>query len=245
MPKPRCPEFIWNTLEVSGPKDAIDDFLNAAAGPGFIDWRPDWYSLYEYTYFLLMRAKQTAQEAELSEAAARITHESADALAQKLRDRLWRLYERRRTAAEGDPTGCPFDLNALLPIPAAVLERGGEAVADWMGANWGTRSAPWRVSCGTALRRAGEGVRQVYAFTFLTEDWSPWIAIAKLRERWPTLEIALRPRYLEDVQPSSPEPRTGGKERQPGNARRRLPPIAPKRRDRQPRNRYRMTVTPV
>ena len=37
---PRCPEFIWNTLEVSEPKDAVAAFMSAAAGPGFLDRRP-------------------------------------------------------------------------------------------------------------------------------------------------------------------------------------------------------------
>ena len=180
---PRCPEFIWNTLEVSGPKDAVAAFMSAAAGSGFLDHWPDWYNLYEYTYFLLMRGGAPSKAA-------------AEALAQKIRDRAWRAYEWERSAADRDPTGCPFDLNALFPVPHAVLERGGEAVADWMWANWGTRSAPWRVSLETALRRAGEGVRLIYAFTFLTEDWSPWIAVKKLRARWPTLLFELRTDYL-------------------------------------------------
>src|SRR5690349_21674619 len=111
-------------------------------------------------------------------------------------------------AADRDPKGCPFDLNALFPIPRAVLEKGGKAAAEWMWANWGTRSAPWRVSFETALRRAGEGVRQVYAFTFLTEDWSPWVAVAKLRTRWPMLEFELRPDYLVDVATTPRSPRS-------------------------------------
>jgi hypothetical protein len=164
--RPRCPEFIWNTLEVSGPKDAVAAFMDAAAGPGFIDWQPDWYSLYEHTYFLLISGLNAAPGER-----RRGTHEAADALAQKFRDRVWRVYERRRMAADRDAKGCPFDLNALFPLPRAVLEKGGKAAAEWMWANWGTRSAPWRISFETALRRAGEGVRQVYAFSFLTEDW--------------------------------------------------------------------------
>ena len=54
---PRCPEFIWSTLEVSGPSEAVAAFMKAAAGPGFLDHRPDWYNLSEYTYFLLMRRR--------------------------------------------------------------------------------------------------------------------------------------------------------------------------------------------
>src|ERR1043165_5475285 len=83
--------------------------MKAAAGPGFLDHRPDWYNLYEYTYFLLMRGGAPSKAA-------------AEALAQKIRDRIWRAYEGRRSAADRMATDCPFDLNALFPVPHAMLD---------------------------------------------------------------------------------------------------------------------------
>ena len=50
------PEFIFNTPEVEGPREPLYEFLGAASGPGFIDWRPEWYGVYEEIYFNLMRA---------------------------------------------------------------------------------------------------------------------------------------------------------------------------------------------
>lgn len=185
MPEGRCPDFIWNTLEVSGPTEAVHDFLNAAAGPGFLDIAPDWYGVYEQTYYRLLRGG-----APTKAAAAR--------LAGTMRDRLWWAYERERSAAERDPRRCAFDLNALIPVPATVLRAGLNAVAEWCWQQWGTRVPPQRVSHRTTLRRAGGGmVRQVYIFTFLTEDWSPWLAVAAIRRRWPGLRFELRAAHLE------------------------------------------------
>jgi hypothetical protein len=34
-------------------------------------------------------------------------------------------------------------------------------------------------------------------FRFLSEDWAPWIAHVRMRERWPELRLEMRPEYLE------------------------------------------------
>jgi hypothetical protein len=49
------PEFIFNRLEVSGPDGRLYDFIGAASGPGFVDWRPEWHSVYEQIYFGAVR----------------------------------------------------------------------------------------------------------------------------------------------------------------------------------------------
>jgi hypothetical protein len=36
-------------------------------------------------------------------------------------------------------------------------------------------------------------------FRFLSEDWSPWIALLRMRERWPELSSELVPRYLHTI----------------------------------------------
>jgi hypothetical protein len=152
------PEFIWNTLEVSGPLEARADFLAAASGPGFIDWRPEWYSVYEQIYFAVMAAGAPSQQA-------------ARRVAGKLRDRFWREHETRRRAAELDQ------------------------------AHWGVTWPPRDVSFVMEHRRQGRALEPVGVFRFLTEDWSPWIAFAHMRARWPDLCFKVRPSYLEPVVP--------------------------------------------
>jgi hypothetical protein len=114
------PEFIFNTLEVEGPREPLHEFLGAASGPGFIDWRPEWYAVYEGIYFNLMRAGMPSIRA-------------GEKLAEKFRDIAWWTHERERVAAELDPHRQALDLNALFPIPKRVLRKGfAEAGQEWM-----------------------------------------------------------------------------------------------------------------
>jgi hypothetical protein len=46
-------------------------------------------------------------------------------------------------------------------------------------------------------RRETNGGNPVAVFHFLSEDWSPWIAL--LRMRWPELSSELVPRYLHTI----------------------------------------------
>jgi hypothetical protein len=85
----RGPDFIFNRLEVSGPDERLYDFIGAASGPGFADWRPEWHSVYEHIYFQAGRGGAP-------------TREAAEHLARKLRDILWRRHEEERTRAELD-----------------------------------------------------------------------------------------------------------------------------------------------
>jgi hypothetical protein len=109
------PEFIFNRLEVSGPHKRLYDFIGAASGPGFVDWRPEWYSVYEQIYFGVVKGGAP-------------TREAAEHLARNLRDIFWRRHEEERVRAELDSHRVPLDLNALIPIPRRVLRKGfGEA----------------------------------------------------------------------------------------------------------------------
>jgi hypothetical protein len=81
----------------------LHEFLGAASGPGFIDWRPEWYPVYEGIYFNLMRAGMP-------------TVQAGGKLAQKFRDIAWWAHERGRVAAELDPHRQPLDLNALALV---------------------------------------------------------------------------------------------------------------------------------
>jgi hypothetical protein len=181
------PDFIFNRLEVSGPDEPLYDFIGAASGPGFVDWRPEWYSVYEHVYFEAVRGGAP-------------TREAAESLARRLRDILWRRHEEERVRAEMDSHGQPLDLNALFPIPRRVLRKGFvEAGQEWMWANWGVRWPIRRVTFAIEPRD-GSGVKPVAVFRFLSEDWPPYIALVRMRELWPGLSFSLSVEYLQYAQ---------------------------------------------
>jgi hypothetical protein len=178
------PSFIFNRLEVSGPDERLYDFIGAASGPGFVDWRPEWYGVYEQIYFGVVRGGAP-------------TREAAEHLARKLRDILWRRHEEDRIHAELDSHRVPLDLNVLIPIPRRVVRKGfGEAAQEWMWGNWGVRWPIRRVTCSIE-RRNTSGSKPVAVFRFLSEDWPPWVAVLRMRKRWPELSFKLIPSYLD------------------------------------------------
>jgi len=191
------PSFIFNRLEVSGPHERLYDFIGAASGPGFVDWRPEWYSVYEQIYFGVVKGGAP-------------TREAAEHLARNLRDIFWRRHEEERVRAELDSHRVPLDLNALIPIPRRVLRKGfGEAGQKWMWANWGVRWPIRRVTLAIERQRdrgvkgvgvKGGAVDPVAVFRFLSEDWSPWIALLRMRERWPELRFEMKAEYLEFIE---------------------------------------------
>jgi len=186
-------EFIFNTLIVEGPREPLHEFLGAASGPGFIDWRPEWYGVYENIYFNLMRAGMP-------------TVQAADKLAKKFRDIVWWAHERERVASELDSHRQPLDLNALFPIPKRVLRKGfAEGGQEWMWANWGVRWPIRRVTFAMEQRRvARTKLKPVAVFRFISEDWSPWIALKRMRERWPGLSFVMKAAYLDEPAVSFP-----------------------------------------
>jgi hypothetical protein len=92
-----------------------------------------------------------------------------------------------------------LDLNALFPIPRRVLRKGFADVGQaWMWRNWGVRSPIRKVKFAMEQRREGRaGLKPVAVFQFVSEDWSPWIALVRMRERWPQLRFDLGCEYLE------------------------------------------------
>jgi hypothetical protein len=79
-----------------------------------------------------------------------------------------------------DSHGVPLDLNALIPIPLRVLRQGfgGQVAIE---------------------RRDTSGGKPVAVFRFLSEDWSPWIALLRMRERWPELRFEMKAGYLHSL----------------------------------------------
>jgi hypothetical protein len=185
----RGPDFIFNRLEVSGSDEALYDFIGAASGPGFVDWRPEWHGVYEQIYFGAVRGGAPSREA-------------GENLARKLRDILWRRHEEERSCADLDSHRVPFDLNVLIPIPRSVLRKGFvEAGQEWMWRHWGVRWPLRRVTFAMERARAdASGGERRAVFRFLTEDWSPWLALVHMRERWPELRFDMKAEYLELIE---------------------------------------------
>jgi len=61
---------------------------------------------------------------------------------------------------------------------------------------WGVRWPIRRVRFSIALRD-GSGSKPVAVFRFLSEDWSPWVALLRMRECWPELRFEMKAGYLE------------------------------------------------
>jgi hypothetical protein len=81
-----------------------------------------------------------------------------------------------------------------------------EAGQEWIWGNWGVR---WPIRRVTFHLRQGfggqvgikrgdtSGGKPVAVFRFLSEDWSPWIALVRMRERWPELRFEMKAGYLQ------------------------------------------------
>jgi hypothetical protein len=92
---------------------------------------------------------------------------------------------------------------ALVPIPGTILQLGEDAPAarQWLWGHWGTtqKLRQVRVLEENGDRRLRRSARVSYAF--LSADWTPWQAILRLRRDWPTLVLAVQPRYGETDEP--------------------------------------------
>jgi hypothetical protein len=120
---------------------------------------------------------------------------AARVLARQLREAA-EAHHQRALAAIGTGRACPFDLHALLPVPASVLQRGpnDKASLDWLYTHWGTAQALRHVR----LRAAGADKRRRsarVAHEFWSADQTPWPVLAALRRRWPDLVFNTRPDY--------------------------------------------------
>src|SRR5208283_4241615 len=87
------------------------------------------------------------------------------------------------------------DDRPLLPVPAALLERGPndpDTVA-WLAAHWGTqRLRRVEERPGRPGRRLPSGHAAI-GYGFFTEGETPQAAIIGLTSRWPELRVVLRP----------------------------------------------------
>ncbi len=174
----------WWHLVVHGPAEEVALFSTAGRGPGFIPWRNDESGFEENVVAFMFGG---AERPGLSVADCRI-------MARQFREAI----EARRARNERSPgrsTQCPLDLQALLPVPAALLHLGASNpdAKAWLRRHWGVLDQPRHAEVlegRTAGRRLPRGhVSRVYGF--FTEGPAPDEARLALQERWPTLVFRL------------------------------------------------------
>ena len=109
-------------------------------------------------------------------------------------------------AAAGQPGGgSPLDLHRLLPVPSRLLMLGSDAPESrlWLWTHWGTLQPLRHVLVLEHVADARLKRIARLAWAFWSADWTPWRAIVRLRQDWPSLMFDIRPHYDKDV-------RTGG-----------------------------------
>ena len=183
-------DWLYHRLQISGQAPQVSAFRKEAAGAGVIPWRLDLDRM-EEDFFLRLAAPPPGHARTLSIDGARL-------LAAELRDAVARRHA-LAVAQVGQSSACPFDLHALLPVPAAVLQLGPDHpdTLAWLWAHWGTTQALRHVIAATATgrRRSRSSDAAAFAVTFWSADWTPWRALATLHERWPALRFVVTPSY--------------------------------------------------
>lgn len=182
-------EWISNRLEVSGPDQALQDFIDRAQGPGFIPWT--WPAGEDRDYWSALALQGGAPDAA-----------AADRLARRFSDYLWWTIGDAQTAADRGFEFVPLDLNALRPIPRKVLRAGWHAAgSDWCWQAWGTRLPLRRVTFSLEHRRQrkGFGIETIAVYQFESADWSPWRSWLTWRRKWRSLTFKLRPEYWDEA----------------------------------------------
>jgi hypothetical protein len=180
-------DWIPHRLEVTGPDDALNEFVMAAQGPGFINWT--WPGGDDRAYWTALALRGGAP-----------TLAAAERLARRYADYLWWTIGDARSAVDRGLLQVPLDLNALQPIPRKVLQAGWREIGrDWMWRRWGTclpmRHVTFRFE--HRRRKQGAGIAVAAVYEFEAADWTPWRAARSWKRRWPLLSFSLRPVYRE------------------------------------------------
>lgn len=138
-----APDWLYHHLTISGPAETVATFAAAARGAGVTPWQLDLAAIEETVFVRAVpslarsvpsRACLVAQPASRRN----LTVEGCRILARQFRERI-ELRQARAAALVGQSLACPFDLHALLPVPASILQLGpGDPVAlAWLAAHWG------------------------------------------------------------------------------------------------------------
>nr|WP_294557081.1 hypothetical protein [uncultured Rhodopila sp.] len=178
------PDWLAHTLTVSGPADRLAAFRAAAAGPGILPVQ-DRARLEEDVMHALLAPPPVLRSISL--AGARI-------LAGQIADRIGV----RAARAAGRGAVCPFDLNALIPVPPALsdLPPDDPRLSAWLWRHWGTTWPLRQVVASPAapapLPPAGQALCR---YRFWSADWTPWPALRTIRTGWPDLRFVIDVHY--------------------------------------------------
>lgn len=182
------PDWLHHRLTISGPPAALTAFRRAAGGAGVIPWHYDLDRMEEDFFHLLV-----APPRPLSVAGARI-------FARQLRDAVGYRHD-AAVRAIGTGGACPFDLHALVPVPAWALALGPDEPQSlaWLWEHWGTTEVLRHVTDESGDPAAGKSPREAapesWQLSFWSADWTPWRALHRLGLAWPALRFACRPSY--------------------------------------------------
>ena len=107
------------------------------------------------------------------------------------------MRQARASELVGSSFACPFDLHALMPVPASILLLGPThpTALSWLSAHWGVTDRLRQVvvrdnaSTGRRLKRG----HAVIGYGFFTDGETPHAAIGQFEKRWPALRFRLVP----------------------------------------------------
>jgi hypothetical protein len=181
-------DWLRHALRVTGATSDVAEFRTAAAGPGAIPWVYPDLDVEEDDRFLALVNPPDGSPG-LRPAAARV-------LARELREAVFQHQSKVR-GQTAENRSCPFDLHALVPVPPDLLERGPEDAicVTWLRTHWGVLQALRHVRPVPSSSRKLRGKKERMAIEFWSADWTPWPAIAAIRERFPGLTFAVTPDY--------------------------------------------------
>jgi hypothetical protein len=181
-------DWLRHELAIIGPAEEVARFTIAAAGPGSIPWfYPNLDFEEDDRFHALVNPPDGSRG--LSPAAARV-------LARELREATFQHQAKVRSQS---PVGkaSPFDLHSLVPVPAEILERGPDFAKSivWLRANWGILQALRQVRIVSFKPATKRQKPAQLVLEFWSADWTPWAAIAALRQDWPALKFSVQPDY--------------------------------------------------
>ena len=183
-------------LALSSPDDQragglLENFAAAARGSGVTPWQLDFAAIEEDVF--VRAVAQPASHRNLTVEGCRI-------LARQFRERV-EMRQARAAELVGQSFACPFDLHALLPVPASILQLGPAHpdALSWLAAHWGVtdrlRQVVMRDNASTG-RRLKRG-HAVIGYGFFTDGETPHAAIGDFEKRWPALRFVLQPRPVD------------------------------------------------
>ena len=181
-------DWLYHHLTISGPPKLLQHFAAAARGSGIAPWQLDYAALEEDVF--VRAVSQPASHRN-------VTVEGCRILARQFRERL-EMRQARAAELVGKSVACPFDLHALLPVPASILQLGPTHpdARACLAAHWGItdrlRQVVVRdsVSTGRRLKRG----HAVTGYGFFTDGETPQAAIGHFEKRWPAPRFRLAPR---------------------------------------------------